>query len=56
MGKRKKVAVIGAGAAGYFAAISVKQHHPATEVILFEKSLNCKSGYNSLIFFLFFNE
>jgi len=38
MGKRKKVAVIGAGAAGYFAAISVKQHHPATEVILFEKT------------------
>ena len=33
-----KVAVIGGGAAGFFAAISVKTHHPASEVILFEKS------------------
>jgi len=32
------IAVIGAGAAGYFAAISVKQHHPKAEVLLFEKS------------------
>lgn len=33
-----KVAVIGAGAAGFFAAISCKQHHPEAEVILFEKT------------------
>ena len=33
-----KVAVIGAGAAGYFAAISVKAHHPNSEVFLFEKT------------------
>lgn len=33
-----KVAVIGAGAAGFFAAISVKQHHPNAHVTLFEKT------------------
>jgi len=33
-----RVAIIGGGAAGFFAAISVKQHHPNTEAILFEKS------------------
>ncbi|MEE9371899.1 MAG: NAD(P)/FAD-dependent oxidoreductase [Saprospiraceae bacterium] len=33
-----KVAVIGGGAAGFFAALSVKKHHPKAYVILFEKS------------------
>ncbi len=33
-----KVAVIGAGAAGFFAALSVKEHHPKAEVTIFEKS------------------
>ena len=34
----KKIAVIGGGAAGFFAALSVKEHHPNHEVTLFEKS------------------
>ena len=34
----KKIAVIGGGAAGFFAALSVKEHHPDHEVILFEKT------------------
>jgi predicted Rossmann fold flavoprotein len=33
-----KVAVIGGGAAGFFAAFSVKEHHPEAEVSLFEKT------------------
>ena len=33
-----KVAVIGGGAAGFFAAISCKQHYPNAKVQLFEKS------------------
>ncbi len=33
-----KVAVIGGGAAGFFAAMSAKKHHPKAEVILFEKT------------------
>ncbi len=33
-----RVAVIGGGAAGFFAALSVMQHHPDAEVVLFEKS------------------
>ncbi len=33
-----KTAIIGGGAAGFFAALSVKQHHPNAEVTLFEKS------------------
>ena len=33
-----KVAVIGGGAAGFFAAMSVKKHHPKAEVTVFEKS------------------
>ncbi len=33
-----KVAVIGGGAAGFFAAISIKEHHPKSNVVLFEKS------------------
>ncbi len=32
------VAVIGGGAAGFFAALSVKQHHPKSKVTIFEKS------------------
>jgi hypothetical protein len=35
-----KVAIIGGGAAGFFAAISCKEHHPNAEVILLEKSQN----------------
>jgi predicted Rossmann fold flavoprotein len=34
----KNIAVIGGGAAGFFAAISVKTHHPLSNVTLFEKS------------------
>ena len=34
----KKVAVIGGGAAGFFAAISVKENHPNHQVTLFEKT------------------
>ena len=33
-----KVAVIGGGAAGFFAAMSVKKHHPEANVTLFEKT------------------
>ena len=32
------VAIIGGGAAGFFAAISVKDHHPESTVIIYEKS------------------
>ena len=34
----KKVAIIGGGAAGFFAAISVKENNPNHQVILFEKT------------------
>ena len=33
-----KVAIVGGGAAGFFAAFSVKEHHPDAQVIIFEKS------------------
>lgn len=33
-----KVAVIGGGAAGFFASFSIKEHHPHAQVHLFEKS------------------
>lgn len=33
-----RVAVIGGGAAGFFAALSVAEHHPSAHVVLFEKS------------------
>lgn len=33
-----KAAVIGGGAAGFFAALSIRNHHPSAEVVLFEKS------------------
>jgi len=33
-----KVLIIGGGAAGFFAAFSVKKHHPEAEVIILEKS------------------
>lgn len=33
-----KVAIIGGGAAGFFAAIAVKHNHPSAEVIILEKS------------------
>ena len=33
-----KVAVIGGGAAGFFSAISVKEHYPNSEVIILEKT------------------
>lgn len=35
---RFKVAIVGGGAAGFFAALSVKQHHPDAKVTIFEKS------------------
>ena len=34
----QRVAVIGGGAAGFFAALSAAKHHPSAEVTLFEKS------------------
>jgi len=33
-----RVAVIGGGAAGFYSAISVKEHHPSAEVIIYEKT------------------
>lgn len=33
-----RIAVIGGGAAGFFAALSAKEHHPKAEVFLFEKT------------------
>lgn len=38
MGERKKIAVIGGGAAGFFAAINMAQKHPEYAVTIFEKS------------------
>ncbi|MDA0794240.1 MAG: NAD(P)/FAD-dependent oxidoreductase [Bacteroidetes bacterium] len=35
---KKHIAVIGGGAAGFFAALSVKNHHPQYRVSLFEKT------------------
>lgn len=40
MNKHKKVAVIGGGAAGFFAALSVAEHYPSAEITLFEKTAN----------------
>ncbi len=34
----KRIGIIGGGAAGFFSALSVKQHHPDYDVIIFEKS------------------
>jgi predicted Rossmann fold flavoprotein len=36
--KNKRIGIIGGGAAGFFSALSVKQHYPDYEVIIFEKS------------------
>lgn len=33
-----RVAIIGGGAAGFFSALSVKEHHPNSKVTIFEKS------------------
>ena len=33
-----KIAIIGGGAAGFFAAFSAKKHHPDADVVIFEKS------------------
>ena len=33
-----EVAVIGGGAAGFFAALAVKENHPGARVTIFEKS------------------
>lgn len=33
-----KVAIVGGGAAGFFAAFSVKEHHKGAQVVIFEKS------------------
>jgi len=38
MSKHKKVAVIGGGAAGFFAALSVAEHYPTAKITLFEKT------------------
>lgn len=38
MNSKLKVAIIGGGAAGFFAAISCKKHHPNAEVHLIEKT------------------
>lgn len=38
MKQMKKIAVIGGGAAGFFAALSAKYHHPEVAVSLFEKT------------------
>ena len=38
MRKINNVAVLGGGAAGFFAALSVKKHHPQAKVILYEKT------------------
>lgn len=38
MSDRKHVAIIGGGAAGFFAAIQSKERHPADTVTIFEKS------------------
>lgn len=38
MDSRRKIAIIGGGAAGFFAAISAKQHWPHAEVSILEKS------------------
>lgn len=38
-----KVAVLGGGAAGFFSAISCKQHNPASDVTIYEKSGNLLS-------------
>jgi predicted Rossmann fold flavoprotein len=38
MDHRPRVAVIGGGAAGFFAALSTAHHHPSAQVTLFEKS------------------
>ncbi|WP_321389289.1 NAD(P)/FAD-dependent oxidoreductase [uncultured Desulfuromusa sp.] len=33
-----KIAIIGGGAAGFFAAINIKENHPESDVVIFEKS------------------
>lgn len=33
-----RIAIVGGGAAGFFAALSASKHHPHAEVVLFEKS------------------
>lgn len=38
MTQRTHIGIIGGGAAGFFSALSVKQHHPDYEVTIFEKS------------------
>lgn len=38
MGRELKIAVIGGGAAGFFAAISAKTHNPVAEVVVLEKT------------------
>ncbi|MCW8892421.1 MAG: NAD(P)/FAD-dependent oxidoreductase, partial [Deltaproteobacteria bacterium] len=38
-----KIAIIGGGAAGFFAAIAAKENHPDASVVIFEKSHNILS-------------
>ncbi len=33
-----KVAIIGGGAAGFFSAFSVKNHHTGAQIVMFEKT------------------
>ena len=37
MPQRKKIAVIGGGAAGFFTAITAAEAHPSAQVTLYEK-------------------
>lgn len=38
MNQKVRIGIVGGGAAGYFAALSAKEHHPNCEVTIFEKS------------------
>ena len=38
MSSSLNIAVVGGGAAGFFAAISAKEHHPNAQVTIYEKS------------------
>ena len=43
-----KTAIIGGGAAGFFAAINTKEHFPNSEVLLFEKSNKLLSKFDEI--------
>ena len=50
MKKEKSIAVIGAGAAGFFAALSVKYHHPNYKVWLFENLIQLVNIIGSVFY------